>query len=137
MAGTYLAVISLFLPKTQRTIVGNGSIPAKGLHRSLFSLLIKDRTQIGCSEVKKKRHHIPNPFTCVSMLFDKGNLTVIMIGSITYMVKMTLQTSLATECTEIYDLTYLQAGLTYLPSGIGGALASYMTGTNDPDSLSI
>ena len=137
MAGIYLAVISLFLPETQRTLVGNGSIPARGLHRSLFSLVIKDRTPIGCSEVRKKQYRIPNPFTCVLTLFDKGNLTVILIGSTTYMVKMTLQTSLATECTEIYDLTYLQAGLTYLPSGIGGALASFMTGTNDTGSLTI
>lgn len=53
---------------------------------------------------------------------------MIMVGSITYTVKMTLQTSLAAQCIEIYGLDYLQAGLIYLPSGVGGALASYSTG---------
>ncbi|KAK3497326.1 uncharacterized protein B0T23DRAFT_81081 [Neurospora hispaniola] len=62
------------------------------------------------------------------MLFLKGNLVVILIGSITYAVKMTLQTSLAAQCIDIYGLDYLQAGLIYLPSGVGGALASYATG---------
>jgi hypothetical protein len=62
------------------------------------------------------------------MLFKKGNLTVIVIGSITYTVKMTLQTSLAAQCIDIYRLDYLQAGLVYLPSGVGGAIAAYSTG---------
>ncbi|KAL3480159.1 major facilitator superfamily domain-containing protein [Aspergillus californicus] len=41
---------------------------------------------------------------------------------------MTLQTSLAAQCIDLYDLDYLQAGLIYLPSGIGGSIASYITG---------
>lgn len=63
------------------------------------------------------------------MLFCKGNLTVILIGSTTYVVKMTLQASLAAQCISVYNLNYLEAGLIYLPSGIGGAIASYLTGT--------
>ena len=66
------------------------------------------------------------------MLRSKGNFTVIMIGSITYAVKMTLQTSLAAQCTGLYNLDYLQAGLIYLPSGVGGAAASYATGMIGP-----
>lgn len=62
------------------------------------------------------------------MLFRKGNFTIILAGSITYAVKMTLQTSLAAQCIEVYDLNYLETGLIYLPSGIGGAIASYTTG---------
>ncbi|KAL4970378.1 uncharacterized protein BDV14DRAFT_42708 [Aspergillus stella-maris] len=62
------------------------------------------------------------------MLYSKSNMTVILIGSITYVVKMTMQASLAAQCVEVYDLNYLEAGLIYLPSGIGGAVASYSTG---------
>jgi len=62
------------------------------------------------------------------MLFERGNLTVIAIASITYTVKLTLQMSLAAQCIDIYHLDYLQAGLIYLPSGVGGALAAYGTG---------
>ncbi|KAK3939309.1 major facilitator superfamily domain-containing protein [Diplogelasinospora grovesii] len=34
----------------------------------------------------------------------------------------------AANCIDVYDLDYLQAGLIYLPSGVGGAMASYSTG---------
>lgn len=140
LTGTYLVVVVLWLPETQRKVVGNGSLPARGIHRSLFDVFTKGRrTAISKQEDdkertrKRARFHFPNPFKCIPMLFKKGNLTVIMIGSITYTVKMTLQTSLAAQCIDIYQLNYLQAGLIYLPSGIGGALAAYSTGRLDVD----
>lgn len=122
----------LLLPETQRKLVGNGSIPAKGIHKSLFDHLTKSRTcqAVDGAHVGAKRRgcRFPNPFKCIPMLFRKGNLAVILVGSITYTVKMTLQTSLAAQCIEIYGLNYLQAGLIYLPSGIGGAIAAFGTG---------
>lgn len=112
--------------------MGNGSIPAKGVHRSAFDYMIKDRVDLpperAIAECTTRKHRFPNPFTCVPLLFRKGNFLIILVGSITYTVKMTLQTSLSAQCIEIYDLSQLQAGLIYLPSGIGGALASYSTG---------
>jgi MFS family permease len=136
MTGTYWIVVLLLLPETQRKIVGNGSVRTTGIHRSLFDTITKDRKHatdtIEPSDTKSiRKHHVPNPFKCIPLLFSKGNFSVIMVGSITYMVKMTLQTSLAAQCIEIYGLNYLQAGLIYLPSGMGGALASYTTGMFD------
>jgi MFS family permease len=40
---TYLVVVALLLPETQRKLVGNGSIATRGLHRSLFDVLTKNR----------------------------------------------------------------------------------------------
>ncbi|KAL2024347.1 hypothetical protein VTK56DRAFT_8829 [Thermocarpiscus australiensis] len=134
LAGAYLVLVLLLLPETQRKVVGNGSVPARGIHRSLFDPLTKARRTHPSEraddsrDAARRKHHFPNPFKCIPMLFKKGNLTVIMIGSITYTVKMTLQTSLAAQCIDVYQLDYLQAGLIYLPSGIGGSLASYSTG---------
>ncbi len=116
----------LFLPETQRKVVGNGSVPAKGLHRSLFDVFTKSRRAESSLAAdakdgaagKRRNCRFPNPSKCIPMLFKKGNLTVIVIGSITYTVKMTLQMSLAAQCIEIYHLDYLQAGLLYLPSGV-------------------
>lgn len=131
MTGVYLVVVIFLLPETQRKLVGNGSTPTRGMHRSLFDKFTSDRIVVsaeGDDVPVRRKHHFPNPFKCISMLFHKGNFTIILSGSITYAVKMTLQTSLAAQCIEVYDLNYLQAGLVYLPSGIGGALASYTTG---------
>jgi len=123
-------------------VVGNGSIPANGIHKSLFDRFTKIRT-ISPSEAadgghvvaKRRGCRFPNPFKCIPMLFKKGNLAVILVGSITYTVKMTLQTSLAAQCIDIYDLNYLQAGLIYLPSGVGGSIAAFSTGMPDWDFL--
>ncbi|KAK8078926.1 hypothetical protein PG994_002733 [Apiospora phragmitis] len=41
---------------------------------------------------------------------------------------MTLQASLGAQCVEIYRLNYLTAGLVYIPSGVGGAVAAFFSG---------
>ncbi|KAK1540464.1 hypothetical protein CPAR01_06453 [Colletotrichum paranaense] len=133
LTGTYLLIIITLLPETQRRIVGNGSLKAHRIHRSLFDSLTRDRKIDSVGQVQglqdgKRRYHIPNPFKCIAMLFSKGNFSVILIGSITYAVKMTLQSSLSAQCIDVYKLNYLEAGLIYLPSGLGGAIASYTTG---------
>lgn len=134
LTGAYFVVVTLLLPETQRRVVGNGSVKATGVHRSLFDLVSRDR-KTADNQAQAVRHgrklFVPNPFKCIAMLFFKGNSTVIFIGSITYLIKMTLQTSLAAQCIDVYGLDYLQAGLVYLPSGIGGAIASYITGKRD------
>lgn len=134
LTGTYLVIVLFLLPETQRKIVGNGSVPARGVHRSAFDFFTRNRKAKRDQEqgtIDRRKHHIPNPFKCILMLRSKGNLAVIMIGSITYVVKMMLQTSLAAQCTGVYNLDYLQAGLIYLPSGVGGAIASYTTGMRE------
>lgn len=138
LTGTYLIVVVLLLPETQRKVVGNGSIPSRGIHKSLFDKFTSDRRKTDKQgadrddNVAKRRNcYFPNPLKGIPMLFKKGNLTVILIGSVTYTVKMVLQMSLAAQCIEIYHLYYLQAGLIYLPSGIGGAIAAFSTGTSE------
>ncbi|KAJ5920757.1 hypothetical protein N7466_009083 [Penicillium verhagenii] len=112
MTGTYLIPVILLLPETQKKLVGNGSVQARGIHRSAFDLFTSNRKIKGDQGERhgKRKPHIPNPLKSILMLRSKENLTVIMIGSITYLVKMTLQTSLAAQCTDIYNLDYLQAG---------------------------
>ena len=131
LTGSHFLALFLFFPETQRKIVGNGSVPTRGISRSLFPLFMS-HSQRGddraASSTEKKKHHTPNPFTCIPMLFHRGNLSVILIGSITYTTKMTLQASLGEQCIDLYGLNYLEAGLIYLPSGIAGTFASYGTG---------
>lgn len=133
LTGTHLVTLLFFLPETQRKIVGNGSIPPRGVHRSLFWVLFKRRKFDSVETplpAQSRGHHFPNPFTCIPVLFHKGSLSVILVGSFTYAVKMTLQTSLAAQCIRIYDLNYIEGGLIYLPSGVGGGIGSYTTGTS-------
>lgn len=129
----------LCFPETQRHIVGNGSIkPSCGVYWSLFAFFqhrrhrrLADHQEAehpASSSTEKPRRHYPNPFACLPVLRDKASLITILLYAITYAVKMTLQASLGAQCVEIYQLDYLAGGLIYIPSGVSGAAAAYMTG---------
>lgn len=77
---------------------------------------------------EKRQFHIPNPVAILAVLTDRGSLFVILVGSVVYTVFGCLGASLSAQCIELYDLNYLQAGLIYLPSGLGGIFAAYTTG---------
>ena len=130
----------LFFPETQRKIVGNGSIRPKGLiYQTVFSLIRRRREKrdggVASEEKqkeegpKKRRFTLPNPLACLPVLANRGSLLVILITAINYAVKAALQTSLDSQCVDLYGLNYLQAGLVYLPSGVGGGFGSYGAGT--------
>lgn len=140
--GSHFVLMLLFFPETQRKIVGNGSIKPKGfIYQPLFSLIWRRRgekdgktaisgEQNGTEEgaPQKSRFRFPNPLACLPVLANKGSLLVILITTINYAVKAALQTSLDAQCVELYGLNYIQAGLIYLPSGVGGAVGSYVAG---------
>jgi MFS family permease len=128
LTSSQLVLMLLFFPETQRKIVGNGSVKPRRIYWSLFSLFQVDKFQDDPSIIPKPKRHWPNPFACLPVLASKESLVVILLYSITYCVKMTLQASLGAQCVEIYELDYLNAGLIYLPSGIAGGLGSFLTG---------
>lgn len=131
LTGTHFIVLAMFLPETQRKIVGNGSGEVKGIYWSFFTLFQSRDVKANRQKLPKPKRHYPNPFSCLPILGNMESLMVIAIYAITYAVKMTLQTSLGAQCVEIYDLNYLVGGLLYLPSGIAGGIGSYGTGQND------
>ena len=128
LTGSHFFLILLFLPETQRNIVGNGSGEVRGVYWSLFSLFQSSEVKNNRAKMVKPTRHYPNPFACLPILANKDSLIVILIYAVTYSVKMTLQTSLGAQCVEIYQLDYLAAGLIYLPSGVAGGIGSFMTG---------
>jgi predicted MFS family arabinose efflux permease len=140
--GSHFVVMLLFFPETQRNIVGNGGIRPKGLiYQTVFSLIrkrreAKDTKVVAVGEKQeteegvpaKRGLRFPNPLACLPVLANRGSLLVILITAINYAVKAALQTSLDAQCVELYGLNYIQAGLVYLPSGVGGGVGSYGAG---------
>lgn len=143
--GSHFVVMLLFFPETQRKIVGDGSIQPEGfIYQTVFSLIRRRREAKGTepatlTEKKssdevtavppKPKFRFPNPLACLPVLANRGSLLVIFITAINYAVKAALQTSLDAQCVEIYGLNYIQAGLVYLPSGVGGGFGSYGAGS--------
>ncbi|KPM40830.1 hypothetical protein AK830_g5693 [Neonectria ditissima] len=135
LTGSTLLILIMFLPETQRRIVGDGLKPARGIYWSLMfpnCHATRPLQNEGAQEQNKKKYRFPNPLTCVSVLAHKGSLFTILIGAIAYVNLITLLTSLASLTIDIYDLTYLQAGLIYLPSGVSAAVSSKLTGIAAP-----
>ncbi|GAW14605.1 hypothetical protein ANO14919_040080 [Xylariales sp. No.14919] len=128
LQGTHLLVILLFLPETQRNIVGNGSGRCRGVYWSIPYTLQSPAIKKSRPDIKSPSRYYPNPLACLPILKNKHSLAVVVMYAITYAVKLTLQTSLGAQALQIYQLNYLDGGLVYLPSGVAGGIGSYMTG---------
>ncbi|RTE79712.1 hypothetical protein BHE90_005762 [Fusarium euwallaceae] len=128
LTGTHFIILVLFMPETQRNIVGDGSGKVTGIYWSFFTLFQNRETKANRPEIKRPKRRYPNPLSCLPILRHKESFLTILIYAITYSVKMTLQTALGAQSVEIYKLNYLTSGLVYLPSGVSGGIASYFTG---------
>ncbi|KAH0559296.1 hypothetical protein GP486_004188 [Trichoglossum hirsutum] len=120
----------LFFPETLRKLVGNGSISARGINRTLVSVL-RHRTSDplnAAQRSKKGALYVPNPMASLRVLFDRNTASTIFIGSAFYMLSMSLAASLSVLLINLYGLNELETGFAYLPSGIGGLVGSQISG---------
>lgn len=125
-----LVGIVLFLPETSRTIVGNGSVPAKGTNKPPFHILLPKpsvESEAG-SAMSSQAWRIPNPLTSLILLRDPGTAIIIFTVGIYYTIYSCLQASLATLSTQIYQTSGLVSGLIYLPFGVACAIGAFASG---------
>jgi hypothetical protein len=122
-SGLCLVLVIFVLPETARNIAGNGSIAGPS---AIYRLPISSMHLIASNTeaVPGPRFRLPNPLKCLYVPRSKDTTITIISFSIFYMVYTCLQASLSSLFIEIYDLTQLQAGLIYLPFGVGCALAA-------------
>ena len=132
LSGLCVVLIAICLPETGRTIVGNGSIPAKGINRSLLSCISRRPADAGSNDADttptKPAFRFPNPITCLRIVFHKDAALVLFANAVFYMTYSCIQASLSPLLMELYGLDTLKVGLTYLAYGIGCGVASYATG---------
>ncbi|KAI4280196.1 MAG: hypothetical protein L6R38_004639 [Xanthoria sp. 2 TBL-2021] len=130
LSGCQLLSMTLFFPETARKVVGNGSLSPRGLNKTMGDYLRSRRIPVTTPGLTAPRNSFywPNPLAGLSIVLDKKSALTMVIGGIFYTVFSCLAASLSTICIDLYDLNYLEAGLIYLPAGIGGILAAYSTG---------
>ncbi|KAI1661235.1 chloramphenicol resistance protein [Daldinia decipiens] len=125
-AGLCLITITLFLPETSRSIVGNGSIrPPKHL-RLPISTLMRHWTDIDQSTEHKWR--VPNPLKSLLILTRRDNAIIIFGCGLLYVVYTCINASLSVLFIDIYNLNQWQAGIIYLPFGVGGMVSTFFSG---------
>ena len=140
LSGCQLGNLLIFFPETLRKLVGNGSTPASYWpNKSIFSIYkarknhqqrqdMRSSPAANSNRTRGFLNAVPNPLSCLRTMFQKGNSILISVGAIHYAIYSVLGTSISTEMAELYGLNPLLSGLLYLPSGIGGLIASLQTG---------
>ena len=124
-----LTAIILSLPETARRIVGNGSNEPRSIYRTPFckpTILLNDDGERPLASRILAR--IPNPLVTLRLLLRIDIAFVIVSIGVFYTTYSCLQASLATLFMEEYGYGELEAGVIYLPFGIGCALTAYLTG---------
>lgn len=130
-SGASLTTIIILLPETARKVVGNGSIPARGIHKlPIPRLLGLAETSTVISAVKHE-WKLPNPLVCLYTLIHKDTAIIVATVGLLYMICVCIQASLSSTFISIYHLGELQSGLIYLPFGFGCSLAAYFVGRID------
>ncbi|EXJ69376.1 uncharacterized protein A1O5_07412 [Cladophialophora psammophila CBS 110553] len=135
-----LVLIAVLLPETGRNIVGNGSRPVPALNKSLLLLWQENRQRkiplstpegyrTAASEAVSRiaRLRIPNPLGSVHIFLQKESAPIILINGVFYSAYCCLQASLSSLFITIYGYKELEAGLIYLPFGVGCFVASLLS----------
>ena len=125
-AGLCLFIMIFFLPETSRNIVGDGSIrPPKHLRLPIPKLMNHSNDS---DVVPPPKRRMPNPLKSLTILTRRDNTIIILACGILYVIYTCINTSLSVLFIDIYKLNQWQAGLIYLPFGIGGTVSTFFSG---------
>lgn len=125
-SGSCLTTMILFLPETSRNIVGNGSIrPSQHLRLPIPIIMCHWKDSDIISSYKWR---VPNPLKSLTILFQKDNAIIILACGFLYVVYTCINASLSTLFVSIYKLNQVEAGLIYLPFGVGGVVSTFISG---------
>ena len=72
---------------------------------------------------------MPNPLISLKILLRKDNAVVLLAYGLMYAVYACVIATLSTLYIEIYGLNEWQAGLIYIPFGLGGTVSTFFSGS--------
>ena len=125
-SGACLIAVILFLPETSRNLVGNGSIrPPRYLCLPIPAIMRHWKLEDTSSPFIWR---VPNPLKSLLILSHKDNAVIIFACGFLYVVYTCINASLSTLFVSIYNLNQLEAGLIYLPFGVGGIVSTFVSG---------
>lgn len=109
----------LFAPETGRNVVGNGSYVAQKWNRPLVSCSQNRRQKDEMPASQRPTLSMPNPLGILAMVFEKEMGSILLIASVIYLCFILVAATMGTIMKQIYEYNDLQAGLCYLPYGVG------------------
>ncbi|RKL12126.1 hypothetical protein BFJ70_g16315 [Fusarium oxysporum] len=129
-SGLCLVIMALALPETHHSIVGNGGTKPPRLYRPILPKLMRpwehDRG-LKAPMAPRSGRKCPNPIKSLRILARKDVAVSIMPGSFLYTVYCCVHASLATTLIQLYHIKKWQAGLAYLPFGVGAIISTVVS----------
>lgn len=131
----FLCILIVVLPETLRSMVGNGSKPAKGLSNSILGHMQRSRHPIDPSSLERTpttsslRKKVPvDVLGPIKIIFSIEVSFAILFLSIYYMVWQMTISILSTLFKSTYHLSEIQIGLCFLGNGGGSIIGTLTTG---------
>uniref|UniRef100_A0A8H7K3H4 Major facilitator superfamily (MFS) profile domain-containing protein n=1 Tax=Bionectria ochroleuca TaxID=29856 RepID=A0A8H7K3H4_BIOOC len=133
MSISVLLGLLVFLPETQRTVAGNGSIPLSGFKKPLAYWIQPPKEWAIASKQELQPSKAPPSlkeiFAPLGYIFQKDIAALLSWGAIVYTAWSMVTSSTTTALLRGYPfLTQWQIGLCFLPNGLGCVLGSLSTG---------
>ena len=143
LSGVYIIPYALFVPETNRKIVGNGSIPPQSwMNKSGLDVLrsvkaesdssTDDRSEIPRKDApiaqKPRRRRFPRPWKSLTIALNKDVALGLYFTSILMAAYYAIISTTPTLFSQIYHYNSLQIGLCYIPSGVAATLAAAING---------
>lgn len=130
----FLILFIFIFPETCRNVVGNGSIPARGINRSVVGYLHQrkiHRPNVETTKPKEgtaRRFQLPNPWLTLKILGDKESALLLIYNALAFSGQMVITAALPSMLAKTYNYNEFKIGLCFLPVGSGALVASILTG---------
>ncbi|OJJ96760.1 hypothetical protein ASPACDRAFT_46282 [Aspergillus aculeatus ATCC 16872] len=130
LGGVSLVSILVLLPETLRPIAGNGTVKLDGLHKPFLYHFTSQPGVIDGAEPGVKKAKVTWRTVCAPLKFlaEKDVFITLFFGSIVYTVWSMVTSSTTDLFSEVYGLSSLEVGLTFLGNGFGCMSGSYLVG---------
>lgn len=138
-SGVLLVLFVFLFPETCRNVVGNGSVPARGINQSVISCIQQRKlakqstrtpsTYSASTDTSPPKQKISlNPLATIRILTEKESCIILLYNGFFFTGMMVTTTSIPDLFKQAYNLNELHIGLCYIASGIGSLLSSLTMG---------
>ncbi|KAK3185741.1 hypothetical protein K4F52_005606 [Lecanicillium sp. MT-2017a] len=137
-AAVFVVIYVPLVPESARKVVGNGSIPPRGLNMSLTTYIQQRRkkcdpetaTASTNAEPEKKPFKVPVPniFAAIRIIFEKDVGLLMFFMSLFVMANFAMLIPLQDVIRRRYDFNDLQVGLCYIPYAMGSVIGAGIVG---------
>ncbi|KAJ5153629.1 uncharacterized protein N7500_009068 [Penicillium coprophilum] len=127
-AVTFFMPLLFLFPETCREIVGNGSTPAVGWNRTMWSYFRTTTAVTSHSLNVPSRVKIPNPCSTLRLLSHRPVGLVLLANGIVFSSYYAVTAGIPALFQKKYDLDDLGIGLCFIPAGLGSLLSATANG---------